>query len=74
MRAQAQGLADDDDAVILRGGLGEKSTRWSQYAKLCVDGFGADDPRAVDAVQKAEQIAGAWEGQRTLGVSPLPMR
>jgi hypothetical protein len=66
VRAQAQGLADDDDAVILRGGLGEKSTRWSQYAKLCVDGFGADDPRAVDAVQKAEQIAGAWEGQRTL--------
>ena len=54
------------DSVVLRGGLGEKSARWSEYAQLCVQGFGADDPRAVDAVKKAEQIAGAWEGQRTL--------
>jgi hypothetical protein len=54
------------DPVVLRGGLGEKSTRWSEYAQLCVQGFGADDPRAVDAVHKAEHIAGAWEGQRTL--------
>ena len=54
------------DPVVLRGGLGEKSARWAEYAKLCVQGFGADDPRAVDAVRKAEDIAGAWEGQRTL--------
>lgn len=54
------------DPVVLRGGLGEKSERWSQYAQLCVQGFGANDPRAIDAVRKAEEIAGAWEGQRTL--------
>lgn len=54
------------DPVVLRGGLGEKSKRWAEYAQLCVTGFGADDPRAVDALHEAEQIAGAWEGQRTL--------
>jgi len=54
------------DPVVLRGGLREKSLRWSEYAQLCVQGFGVDDPRAVEAVRKAEQITGAWEGQHTL--------
>jgi hypothetical protein len=55
-----------DDPVVLRGSLAEKSARWSEYARLCVQGLGPDDSRAVDAVRKAEQFAGAWEGQRAL--------
>lgn len=55
-----------DDRVVLRGGLAEKSARWSEYARLCVQGLGPDDPRTVDAVRKAEQIAGACDGQRAL--------